>query len=117
MSQWNTPKEVTPVDMAFGPKNLKEYLPAMSEMPEDFQRERGEAKKWVTIVDDWFFSGIHNLVATPKVGIDQNVALRHLKTIMSSYEPSHEHKTAGVAWLMSLWFDVFEYQKVRKEKV
>ena len=113
MSQWNIPKEVNDLDMEFGPKDLKEYLPAMSEIPENFKYERGEALQWIKIANNWFFSGIQNLVITPKIGIDRNIALRHLKTIMSSYEPSHEHKIIGVAWLMSLWFDVFEYQKVK----
>jgi hypothetical protein len=48
-----------------------------------------------------------------KEGIDRSVAMRHLKCIMSSWEPQHEHKTAGVAYLMSLWFEKFEYEKVK----
>ena len=117
MSKWNLPKEVSDLDLGFGPKNLEEYLPAMSEIPEEFREQRGEAKKWIQVVDDWFFSGIHNLVATPKVGVDKKTAMRHLKTILSSYDPQHEHKTAGVAWLLSQWFHVFDYQvsKVKNE--
>lgn len=114
MSKWSTPKEVTDLDMGFGPRILKEYLPEMSEIPEDFRRERGEAKKWTNIVDDWFFSGIQKLVLKPKAGIYGNKAFRHLTVVMSSREPSHEHKTAGVGYLMSLWFDDIQYEKVRK---
>ena len=116
MSKWNTPKEVAALDLCFGPPHVEEYLPAMSEIPEDFKTwgGRGESKKWINIVDDWFFSGIQKLVLKPKVGIDNKVALGHVRAIMASWEPSHEHKTAGVAWLMSLWFDSFDYQKVKK---
>jgi len=114
MRQWTQPKEVMNLDMAFGPKDLKEYLPSWEEIPQVFKDERVEVKKWIQIVDDWFFGGIQHIVATPKVGVDKGIALRHIKTILGSYEPSHEHKTAGVAWLLSLWFDVFEYQKVKK---
>ena len=114
MSKWNIPKVVSALDLGFGPKDLKEYLPAWEEIPQEFKDERVEVKKWIQIVNDWFFSGMHNLVATPKVGIEKNIAIRHIKIILGSFEPSHEHKTAGVAWLLSMWFDVFEYQKVKK---
>ena len=114
MSEWDRPKEVAALDMGFGPKNLKEYLPAWEEIPQEFKDERVEVKKWITLVDDWFFAGLHKIVMIPKVGIDNKVALGHVRAIMASWEPSHEHKTAGVAWLMSLWFDSFDYQKVKK---
>ena len=29
----------------------------------------------------------------------------HLKSILQSFKPKHERKEAGVAYLMSLWFD------------
>jgi hypothetical protein len=32
----------------------------------------------------------------------------HLKAIMGSFQPKHEHKTAGVAYLMSLWFEAVQ---------
>ena len=115
MSKWSIPKEIDNLDMAFGPDNLKKYLPTWEEIPQEFKDERVEVKKWINIVDDWFFSGLQNLVATPKEGVDKKIAMRHVKTILSSFEPSHEHKTAGVAWLLSQWFDVFEYQVVKKE--
>ena len=114
MSQWITPTAVNDLNMGFGPKNLKEYLPEMSEIPEDFKYNNVKGKKWTSIVDDWFFSGIQKLVLKPKAGIDEKKAFRHLKAIMSSWEPKHEHKTAGVGYLMSLWFDDIQYEKVKK---
>ena len=116
MSKWSTPKAVTALDLSFGQSKMKEFLPEMSEIPEDFKAYygMGEARKWITIVDDWFFNGIEKLVLKPKAGINEKEAFRHLKSIMSSWEPAHEHKIAGVAWLMSLWFDDIQYEKVIK---
>lgn len=115
MSKWNTPQVVTMMDIGFGPKKLSEYLPAWEEIPQEFKDERVEVKKWIKLVDDIFFSGIKNEVLTPKEGIDKSIALRHMSMLLHSFEPSHEHKTAGVAYLMSLWFrDDFGYQLRRK---
>jgi len=113
MSKWDKPQVLSDVDILFGPK-IRTLLPAWEEIPEDFRRERGEAKKWTQIVDDWFFDGITSLKMTMKEGIDPHEAVRHLKGIMGSYELKHEHKTAGVAYLMSLWFHKFDYTKVKK---
>ena len=119
MNKWSIPKEVNNLDLGFGPNNLNAYLPTWEEIPQEFKtsdmRGRGEAAKWVKIVDDWFFSGLQNLVAIPKAGIDKNIAMRHIVTILHSFDPPHEHKTAGVAWLLSQWFDVFDYQVEKKE--
>jgi len=114
MSKWDKPKEVDNASVIFGINNISNYLPAWEEIPEDFKNERGEGKKWTSKVDDWFFSGITALKMTMKEGVDSNLALRHLKCIIGSFEPKHEHKTAGVAYLMSLWFEKFDYQKVKK---
>lgn len=98
---WDKPTEVSQVDMAFGAAgNLSKYLPDMKEIPENIDR------KWMKLTSKWFFRGL-NGDFVPKDGIDKNVALRHLKTILGSFEPKHQHKEAGVAYLMSLWFSDF----------
>jgi hypothetical protein len=95
------PKPVTGVDMAFGGK-IAELMPAYKALPEEFRRERDP---FTRLVHKWFFEGISKDVVKPKAGIDANAAWAHLRAIMASFEPSHEHKTAGVAWLMSQWFE------------
>jgi hypothetical protein len=53
----------------------------------------------------WFFSGLpKGTVFVPHEGIDPAKAMRHLRAILGSFEPKHEHKEAGVAYLMSQWF-------------
>lgn len=95
------PKPVSPVDMAFGGK-IGDLMPAYKELPEEFRCERDP---FTRLVHKWFFEGLSKDAVKPKDGIDANAAWRHLKAIMVSFEPSHEHKTAGVAWLMSQWFE------------
>ena len=98
------PKEITDLDMAFGGK-MSELLPPYDKLPEDFQRRRNS---WTNMVDRWFFSGLpKDTPIVVKEGIDGQKALRHIKTIMSSFQPKHEHKTAGCAYLLSIWFQKF----------
>jgi hypothetical protein len=97
--EWK-PVDVDGIDTAFGGK-MAVLLPPRDEIPEEFWRGR---TPWNTVVSDWFFSGLRDAKWKPKKGIDQATALRHLMAILASWEPKHEHKEAGVAYLMSLWF-------------
>lgn len=111
MSKWDKPVDMSLMDSAFGKMGL--LLPRWEEIPEEFKSFGGTgtvAKKWIKVVDDVFFRGIKIVEAIPKNGIDKKVAIRHLTSILHSWEPKHEHKTAGVAYLMSLWFDEFKYE-------
>ena len=101
--KWDKPKEgVTALDMVFGPLNLNEYLPSMAEIPEEFQPWNNP---WQELVSKWFFSGLKES-PKPKEGINSTAALAHIRVILGSFEPKHEHKTAGCAYLMSLWFEL-----------
>lgn len=95
------PKPVTDVDLAFGGR-IADLMPSYEELPEDFRRERDPFSK---IVNGWFFNGLHTGSLQAKSGIDKSAALRHCRAIMCSFDPSHEHKIAGVSWLLSQWFE------------
>lgn len=118
MSKWNQSIELSYSDEAFGPKDISTILPKWEEIPEDFKSNngfgRGEAKKYIKWVDDWFFRGVKIINIVMKNGMNQKVAFRHLGSIMRSFDLKHEHKTAGVAWLMSLWIERFVYEVVKK---
>jgi hypothetical protein len=102
-NEWMQPKNVLRIDL---------LLPLYKDIPEDFKLERGDARKWTKIVNEWFFNGMRSVrVIVKRKEIDQVVAMRHLKEIMNSWEPQHEHKIAGVAYLMSLWFDDIMYER------
>ncbi len=97
-----TPQDVDDLDIAF-PATVRHLMPPMDEIPDEF-KGIGMGTKWNKFVSDWFFNGIKTRTLTVKEGIDDTQAMRHLRTIMGSFEPKHEHKEAAVAYLLSLWY-------------
>lgn len=92
--------DVTEVDLAFG-GDRKKLLPEWSEIPKEFKD--GDTK-WNKQFNMIFFGGRAPGTVTGVEGIDPQKAGRHLRAVMKSWEPKHEHKEAGCAYLMSLWF-------------
>jgi hypothetical protein len=82
-------------------------MPGYSDIPPEFKKP---SNKWNQLFNQWFFKGIGDAKFTPKEGVDTNKALRHINTIMRSYEPSHEHKEAAVAFLLNEWFEDIQIQ-------
>jgi len=79
---------------------FKQLMPP--DIPRAFYRDE---QPWCGIVNAWFFSGLPKETEfIPVEGIDGNDALRHIKSIMKSWEPQHEDKTAACAYLLSIWF-------------
>lgn len=78
------------------------FLPPYSAIPDPF---KFGSTKWNRLFSDWFYSGVKNLLLIPKGGVDVNKATRVIKAHMISFEPSHGHKEAGVAYMMSLLFE------------
>lgn len=99
--------DVDPINAAFGGGAMK-ILPPMAEIPAEFKRWSG-GSKWNKVVSDWFLHGIENATWTPKTGVDVGKALRALRCCIGSFEPAHEHKEAGCAYLMSQWFEDVKY--------
>jgi hypothetical protein len=99
-------KEVSDLQIAFG-GSVQELMPAYKEIPMEFREGH---TKWNQVFNDWFFHGLKNATFRPKEGIDPEKALRHLKAIMSSFWPKHEHKEAAVAYLLSQWFHDVTYE-------
>lgn len=93
------PLEVSDVDMAF-PTDGYTRLPPPSVF-------KTVDRRYVAFVDEWFHRGIKSGIAqlVPKEGIDPVKAIRHLKSVMGTWDTKHEHKIAGVAFLMGMWFD------------
>lgn len=102
------PQKITDVEIAFG-GDMKKLLPGMGEIPEEHSSLQS---KWCDFISDWFYYGLSDLSLRPRQGIDGQQAIRHIKAIIGSFEPKHEHKIAGCAYLMSLWFeDDFSYTR------
>lgn len=107
-----SPVEVSKVQQVF-PAGVGPLMPAWDDIPDEFKHHRFMGDHWTAIVGQWFFRGLSEKTQfVPKPGIDAKVALAHLRTIMGSYEPKHEHKEAAVAYLMSLWFKKVKHWKV-----
>ena len=98
------PHTVTDVEIAFGGRT-DQLLPAENEIPREYWMR---SNAWVKTVSRWFFKGatVAEVDAlTPKAGVDKTAALRHLRAVLGSWEPKHEHKESGCAYLASLWFE------------
>lgn len=96
--------DLTGIDITFG--NIK-HLPNYDFLPADFKRHNGN--KYVEFIAQWFFVGrtkedMQRL--NEKSGIDRRKALVAIKAILASFEPKHQHKEAGAAYLLSQWFDL-----------
>jgi hypothetical protein len=101
MSTFDQPTEVTDAEIAFE-GDMASLLPEYKTIPEEFRRE---GHTFCGIVDKWFFSGLpKGTEFVPVDGVDAIKAKRHIRAIMVSFRPKHEHKTAGVAYLLSKWF-------------
>ena len=83
-------------------------MPDYNEIPDDFKKNKNP---WVKFADKWFFSGADARKLIEKDGIDRIAALDHLRVIMGSFEPKHEHKISTVAYLLSQWFDFAKSDK------
>lgn len=103
------PKKVTDADIVFGGKAMT-LLPPYANIPDEFKRG---TSRWNRVVRDWFFKGLSNCQWIPKEGVDTTRALRHIKAIMGSFEPKHEHKEAGCAYLLSEFFEDVTYEKAK----
>lgn len=105
------PKPIDDIDVAFGGK-VMEILPPYAEIPDEFKRHYHPWARWQS---NWFFSGLKRY-PKPKEGVDMQLALKNLAACQSSWEPKHEHKMAGVAYLASLWFDGPDGQEIKSEE-
>ena len=98
--------EVTDGEVSFG---TVKGLPAYESIPKEFKDGHTE---WNDLFNKWFFVGLKRLVFKEKEGVDKIKAQRHVRAIMASFTPSHEHKEAGVAYLMSQYFESADWEKV-----
>lgn len=83
---------------------IKGILPAWDEIPEQFWKHHNP---YARVVSKLFFSGgaLSDFGLTVKPGLDKANVMRAVNACLSSFEPNHEHKEAGVAFLLSEWFD------------
>ena len=103
VKSWDKPSVLTDNQVVASDLAMK-LLPPYASIPKEFKDHYNE---WVALTSRWFFSGLKGHFV-PKPGIDLQAAMRHLNICMSSWVLKHEHKEAGCAYLMSLWFERFK---------
>lgn len=108
------PADVDQVNAAFGPDNIDDLLPEREDIPEEYHHTKGDSDM-LDVFNDWFYNGAEDLAVKPVEGIDAEEALMHIKAAMTSFEPKHERKTEGIAWLLDEWFEEIDYE-VAKER-
>lgn len=101
--------KVTTADLAF-PASVRQWLPKWEDIPEDFKRRRGEAEAYCKFVSAWFFNGVSAEEWDQKWRLRDGVTFEdakertlQIKCILGSFEPKHEHKEAGAAYLLYLF--------------
>lgn len=100
---FDKPAEFSSVDMVF-PTTVRGYLPEYATLPEEFKRPN----KWESVISTWFYEGLKGATFVPRDGINKTDALKHIGYCLGSWEPKHEHKMAGCAYLLSKWFERVE---------
>lgn len=101
MTDWSKPVPVDDVTLAFPACVIGTLLPPVEDIPSAFLD--GTAQPWCGHADRLFASG--GVRVTQCQNIDDPVAVeRQINACLRSYEPKHEHKIAGVAYLLSLFY-------------
>ena len=99
-TRWDQPAaDITGLDMAFGQRAM-DLMPSYDEIPREFRHGRDDFSRFQ---QKWFFEGVDAADVEWKRGIDPDAAWAHLGAIQGSFAPKHEHKAAGVSWLLSKW--------------
>lgn len=109
------PLKIGGADAAF-PTSTKGMMPEYKDIPGEF-KDFNKKTKWNDLVSAMFFCGLKSLDLKPKPGVDRGKALRHIKYILGSWEPKHEHKEAGAAFLFCEWFDDVSFERADTKKM
>lgn len=110
-------KPVSDAQLAF-PATIDEYLPPWDDIPEEY-RDMNSTNKWRKLFSLVFYGDkrVKDVWMRPKEGVDPALAGRHLRCVMGSFDPKHQHKVAGVSYLMSEWFEDWGYEEEKDEEV
>lgn len=112
------PKEVSDVLFAFPANVVGDYLPNEDELPEEFGPNAWIHNPCCDLASGIFYGRMthkgesikvagEKIGFTPREGVDPMMAWRHILACLKSYEPKHQHKIAGVGYLISMWIDSF----------
>jgi hypothetical protein len=116
MTTWDQPQDINPINAAFPANVTGTLLPPKEEIPEEFF---ARDNKWASFVSTMFLRGWDGKdpVLLIKEDVDAQKAFDHVRVVLISFEPKHENKIAGAAYLLSLWFaDVVPASEIEYEE-
>ena len=81
--------------------DIDKVLPKWGEIPDTFKDQ------WMSngLASEWFYKGLNDFIFYPREGVDLDKAISQLHLCLSSWEPKHERKIAGVEFLLSQFFE------------
>lgn len=113
------PVDVDDVDVAF-PAGVRHLMPDPTVLrgANDSGRDYCDMNardEWARFWSEAFFSGVSDIKLQPRDDIDQKVAWRHLRCILGSYEPKHEHKEGALRFLSERWFASVKWKSAERK--
>lgn len=90
--------DVGDIQLVFGSYH---FTPAWEDIPEEFKQGHTQ---WNKLFQEIFYKGVPPGSIEPKEGVDAGKAGRAIMAAIASRALKHEHKEAGVAYLLSQWF-------------
>lgn len=98
---WEHPRLVDDLVLAFPAYVVGTLLPPVEAIPSEFFNT---SNPWCQLQRKWFMGGLPTSTQFHlRPGCEGERMMRHITACQRSYEPKHEHKEAGVAYLLSLW--------------
>lgn len=89
-------KKIDDVDVAFGTTKL---LPKMEDIPKEFIINGGN--EYTKLAEKVFYGSPLSGSILFRDGFDQKLFVRTVRAHLASFEPKHEHKIAGVGYMIS----------------
>lgn len=98
------PQEVDEATFIFPSSVVGVLLPERHEIPEHFDMfSPKKAHPWMDLIQGMFFGSYNEMWFSQRDGVDVTEAVRHISAVLRSFQPKHEHKVEGAAYLMSMW--------------
>ena len=97
---WSQPKSASDLDYAFPAVVIGRFIPCWDDLPAPFRNRSSGFEELATHVA---FNAVSFRDGVLRDGIDAHMANRQISIVARSFEPKHEHKEAGLAYLLSLW--------------
>ena len=105
--------EVSDIQVAFPANVIGTIPPAKEDIPEEFRKKwHWDSFKPCATAELLFFKGgrmaDYGYRLKKELEPQKNMVYMALQEALGSFEPSHEHKIAGVGYMISEWFEETE---------